>query len=99
MIGAMQDITEQINYIQAIEDQNTRLREIAWFQSHVVRAPLARIMGLTDLLKNAEGETYYSELLAHILTSAQELDDVIRSIVIRSAEVENETTAKINKDL
>lgn len=99
MIGALQDVTEQINYIQAIEDQNTRLREIAWFQSHVVRAPLARIMGLTDLLKNAEGETYYSELLAHILTSAEELDDVIRSIVIRSAEVENEPAAKIQKDL
>ncbi|SDM50422.1 PAS domain S-box-containing protein [Daejeonella rubra] len=99
MIGAIQDITEQINYIQAIEDQNTRLREIAWFQSHVVRAPLARIMGLTDILKNAEGETYYSELLAHILTSAQELDDVIRSIVMRSAEVENEPAAKIEIDL
>ena len=99
MIGALQDVTEQINYIQAIEDQNTRLREIAWFQSHVVRAPLARIMGLTDLLKNAEGETYYSELLAHILTSAEELDDVIRSIVIRSAEVENEPAAKIQKNL
>lgn len=99
MIGAIQDITEQINYIQAIEDQNTRFREIAWFQSHVVRAPLARIMGLTDILKNAEGETYYSELLGHILTSAQELDDVIRSIVIRSAEVENEPAAKIEKDL
>ncbi len=99
MIGAIQDITEQINYIQAIEDQNTRFREIAWFQSHVVRAPLARIMGLTDILKNAEGEIYYSELLGHILTSAQELDDVIRSIVIRSAEVENEPAAKIEKDL
>ncbi|HQT24788.1 PAS domain S-box protein [Daejeonella sp.] len=99
MIGAIQDITEQKKYIQAIEDQNTRLREIAWFQSHVVRAPLARIMGLTDLLKNAEGETYYSELLAHILTSAQELDAVIRSIVIRSAEVENEHATNIRKDL
>ncbi|MFA6945753.1 MAG: PAS domain S-box protein [Pedobacter sp.] len=99
MIGAIQDITEQINYIQAIEDQNTRFREIAWFQSHVARAPLARIMGLTDILKNAEGETYYSELLGHILTSAQELDDVIRSIVIRSAEVDNEPAAKIKKDL
>lgn len=99
MIGAIQDITEQINYIQAIEDQNTRLREIAWFQSHVVRAPLARIMGLTDILKNAEGESYYSELLAHILTSAQELDDVIRSIVMRSAEAENEPAAIIQKDL
>lgn len=97
MIGAIQDITERITYIQAIEDQNTRLREIAWFQSHVVRAPLARIMGLTEILKNAEGESYYTELLGHILTSAHEMDEVISSIVIRSAEADNEPAAKGGK--
>lgn len=76
------DITDRVNYIQAIEAQNSRLREIAWVQSHIVRAPLARIMGLIDLVKNYKDD--YSEkmdLLEHILTSAHELDDVIREIV------------------
>ncbi|MEO6638224.1 MAG: response regulator, partial [Ginsengibacter sp.] len=44
------DITERVNYIGAIEKQNKILQEIAWIQSHVVRAPLAKIMGLIDLI-------------------------------------------------
>lgn len=46
------DITERFAYIEAIEKQNEKLREIAWIQSHVVRAPLAKIMGLIELIKN-----------------------------------------------
>jgi len=45
------DITERFTYIEAIEKQNEKLKEIAWIQSHVVRAPLAKIMGLVDLIK------------------------------------------------
>src|SRR5690606_23149763 len=52
MIGAMQDITDTVNYIQKIEAQNHKLREIAWTQSHKVRAPLARLLGLVEILNN-----------------------------------------------
>src|SRR5690606_14994683 len=37
------DITEKLYHIEAIEAQNKKLQEIAWMQSHMVRAPLARI--------------------------------------------------------
>jgi PAS domain S-box-containing protein len=43
------DITERLAHIKAIEDQNQKMREISWMQSHVIRAPLARMMGLMDL--------------------------------------------------
>src|SRR5690606_5516483 len=46
------DISEKLDYIQAIEAQNKKLQDIAWMQSHVVRAPLARIMGLADLIQH-----------------------------------------------
>lgn len=49
VIGAAaysQDITDTPSKIQTIENQNNPLREIAWIRSHVVRAPLARLMGL-----------------------------------------------------
>lgn len=36
--------------LAAIELQNKALREISWIQSHVVRAPLARMMGAIALL-------------------------------------------------
>jgi hypothetical protein len=35
----------------AIEKQNKKLKEIAWAQSHIVRAPLARMLGIVNLIK------------------------------------------------
>lgn len=85
------DISERMNYIQAIEDQNMKMREIAWIQSHVVRAPLARIMTVIDVLRNhATEEMDTTELLNHILSSANELDDILREIVKKTEEVENQ---------
>lgn len=79
MIGAMEDITEKISYIMDIETQNARLREISWMQSHTVRAPLARLMGLAKLISDEKGID--KELLTHFSESAAELDKVIRSII------------------
>ena len=75
------DITDRQNYIDAIEKQNRQLQEIAWVQSHIVRAPLARIMGLIELF-NSDKTTMDDkhEITAHILTSAHELDGIIRDI-------------------
>ncbi|WP_375583141.1 PAS domain S-box protein [Cyclobacterium xiamenense] len=76
------DITQKITHIQTVEAQNKRLREIAWVQSHVVRAPLARLMGLVNLLEIelADLTAEKRELLDHILFSADELDEVIKDI-------------------
>ncbi|WP_051119640.1 PAS domain S-box protein [Gillisia sp. CAL575] len=87
IIGAMQDITEIQNYIQTIEDHNSRLKDIAWTQSHVVRAPLARIMGLIDLIQSYPNIDEQAQLLEHINTSARELDDIIRNITRKTEDV------------
>jgi PAS domain S-box-containing protein len=85
------DITERMNYLRAIEDKNQKLQEIAWIQSHVVRAPLARIMGLVEFIANQPATNPESaELLNYILTSANELDEVIRTIVMKTEQVENQ---------
>lgn len=82
------DITERINYIDAIEKQNQRFSEISWIQSHVVRAPIARLMGLIDLIKHpASGEQLKSELLDYVLDSAHELDDIVREIIQKAEEI------------
>jgi len=87
IIGSMQDITERRKYINAIERSNERLREIAWTQSHVVRAPLARIMGLIELLKNQRNNLdNIEEIIDNILNSSEELDKVIRKITIKTEE-------------
>lgn len=79
------DITERYKYIKAIEEQNEKLKEISWIQSHVVRAPLSRIMGLVPLI-NAQNESCEErqKILDYISTSANELDEVVKSITDKS---------------
>jgi len=68
-------------HINAIEEQNKKLRDIAWIQSHVVRAPLARMMGLIDLFNNHENSDMDERtILEFIVTSAKELDKVVQDI-------------------
>jgi len=82
------DVTERINYIQAIETQNQKLQQIAWMQSHVVRAPLARLMGVIDLIKNYPNtEIEKTELLDHLLSSAHEFDEIIRDISGKTGQI------------
>lgn len=82
------DITERMNYFQAIEDQNKKLKEIAWIQSHLVRAPVARILGLIDLLKNDKEKAHQVELLNYIYDSTQELDVLIKDIVDKTDKID-----------
>jgi PAS domain S-box-containing protein len=82
------DVTERNQYIEAIERQNMRLRDIAWIQSHVVRAPLARMMGLIQLLELFDDlEMSEQEILKLITESAHELDHIIQDIVAKSSKV------------
>jgi PAS domain S-box-containing protein len=84
-IAIATDITERQNYINAVEAQNARLHEISWIQSHVVRAPLSRIMGLIHLLENApDTAEEHKTMLAYLLTSAHELDETIKTITDKS---------------
>lgn len=87
-IVIVNDITEKSKFISAIQDQNKKLRDIAWMQSHVVRAPLARMMGLIDLIKNhGKAGIDEADLLEHLLNSAHELDNLIRDISNKTSKV------------
>lgn len=89
------DITDRLNHIRDIEEKNERLQEIAWIQSHVVRAPLARLMGLVNAISDtAEDETDRHKLHQLILKSANELDGIIRDIALKADKI---TTAEETK--
>ena len=82
------DITERLNYISEIEEKNERLQEIAWIQSHVVRAPLARLMGLVyAITESPNDEQHKNKFYQLILKSADELDDVIRDIADKADKI------------
>jgi len=77
---------ELIKSNEAIQKQNEELKSIAWIQSHVVRAPLARLMGLVELLSLGESSEDLSteDILEHISKSAVELDDIIKDITLKA---------------
>jgi len=80
-IVTVNDITDTLNYIKAIEERNDQLQEISWIQSHVVRAPLSRIMGLIPLIENTnEIDADVRKMLQYLALSATELDEVIKKI-------------------
>lgn len=75
------DVTERMSHLEEIQFQNRKLRDIAWTQSHIVRAPLARIMSLVMLLKDSNySSDEYLILLDYILESARELDTIVCDI-------------------
>jgi len=89
------DITERLTYIKAIEEQNENLKEISWLQSHVIRAPLARIMGLIQLINDPDQDMVEKKnTLNYLLTSAHELDEVIRTITDKTNMPQMKPTSK-----
>ena len=83
------DITERSNYIRAIEQQNEKLKEISWMQSHVIRAPLAKIIALIPLINDVkESKDEREKMLDYLLISANELDGVITTITDKTDIVE-----------
>ncbi len=88
MLVEVSDITEIKKYTNAIEEQNKKFKEIAWLQSHIVRAPLARMMGIINLLRDNNLDiTEHREFLQHLSTSADELDAIIKDITEKAQEI------------
>jgi PAS domain S-box-containing protein len=76
------DISENLKHINTIEVQNEKLRNIAWTQSHVVRAPLSRILGILNLIEqqtdNLDEILFW---LKQLRVSTNEMDEIVRKIV------------------
>jgi len=82
------DITEFVNVKNTVETikevlqtKNNILEEIAFEQSHVVRAPLANIIGLVGILKNMDMGVNAATIIKMLDESSQQLDSVIKNIV------------------
>jgi signal transduction histidine kinase len=62
---------------ERINRQFHQLIKYANMNSHEVRGPLARVMGLTSLLQNVNSEAEKHQVLTMLLASSKELDEVI----------------------
>jgi PAS domain S-box-containing protein len=76
------NITEWLETEKAIVDQNERLRHIASLTSHELRRPVASMLGLINIIDRAN---FFNpdnhEIIGHLLTVGNEIDEVIRLIV------------------
>lgn len=79
-IQTAKDVTAIKRQKIKLEEQNSRLIEISFQNSHKTRAPLARILGIVEAIKHQETLKNNDELIGHLFLSAQELDQVIREI-------------------
>lgn len=83
--GFFKDMTPQKN-----------LREIAFHQAHIVRAPLANIMGIIDHIENknipAKDMDFF---LKTIMSEAHKLDNSLRDVVNKTYFPEDKTIEKL----
>ena len=91
LAGFALDITESYRQNESIKKQNSLLREIAYVQSHVVRAPLARLLGLTELFEVAVKDGNALEFASYIHDSANELDKIIQEMVKTASQYRDES--------
>ncbi|SNT28184.1 hypothetical protein SAMN05421640_3155 [Ekhidna lutea] len=71
-------------------DQATQFQMFSFKNSHELRAPLANVMGIIELLKDAESQAEINELLVLLNKSCEDLDKVVHEI----NEILNETYLK-----
>ncbi len=75
------DITDRKQKEIRIQQQNERLKEIAWQQSHEVRRPVATILGLMNLINIEKNQENTSLYLNYLKSEVEIFDEIIHKIV------------------
>lgn len=85
--------TEDISLKKKVElkviEQNNRLKDIAWSQSHKIRGPLSSIMSIVNLVNSEVDEKSKLEMIQYLDKATISLDNVIREIVEKTNLEEN----------
>ncbi|WP_299988354.1 hypothetical protein [uncultured Pontibacter sp.] len=72
------DITDYTASHEQLKDAKSLLKEIAFYQSHIVRRPLANIMGLAKVLEHMELDQNLQNICNMLIDNCQQLDAVIK---------------------
>ncbi|MFN4298618.1 MAG: PAS domain S-box protein [Thermaurantimonas sp.] len=83
ILGVILNIEELRQKDEVIQKHHEKFQQIAWLQSHEVRAPLARLLGLADAIYTdlIEDKDELKQFILHIKQAAYDLDTVIHKIV------------------
>lgn len=82
IVRVNQSLEERVRIrTRELEVQNEQLAEYAYINSHLLRGPLSRILGLINLIDYTDNsQVKEKELIEHLRQSGAELDDVVRKI-------------------
>lgn len=80
VIMVIADISEEVALENRIRLSERRLDEIAFINAHEVRAPLASILGLLNLLDFEEVDLNNKQILNYLRKSASELEAIIHKV-------------------
>lgn len=72
--------------LRKIKQQSRQFKAIAFYQSHIIRQPLANIKGLVDLVDTSRLDAETAEIFNYLQQEADKLDDVIRETVTTTRE-------------
>jgi tetratricopeptide (TPR) repeat protein len=72
--------TRVATHYAALKDQNKHFEHYAFVVSHHLRAPLARVLGIINLLEKDLTEAEQRQLMQHLKVASEDLDTVVRSI-------------------
>ncbi len=78
MNGSLEGIVQERT--RDIEERNQKLKRYAFMNSHLVRAPLANILGAVNYLAVERDQRKTKELMDILRVSAVNLDDVIKEV-------------------
>ena len=81
------DVTDPVKNENIVEEQNVKLKNIAWQQSHELRSPVVNILGCIQLIRNNKNllsEEEENNLFEDIKIELSNLDAVIHKIVSSS---------------
>ena len=76
-----QNLEERVLHrTEELEIKNRRLTEYAFINSHLLRGPLSRILGLINLINQTSLSEKEKEIIQHLDVAGTELDEVIAKI-------------------
>ena len=78
--GTIQDITDKKTTEEILTKQNVLLKDLFFTQSHLIRLPIANILGLVDLFDLLDSEKDQASIIEKIKFSTQQLDTILKSV-------------------
>lgn len=97
--GTLHDITKRKKQENLLKEQNEKLMTIARLQSHIVRKPIANILGIINLI-DLENPNDLSnlELIPQLEIASKELDTIIKEITLNTTEITHMVNTNVSKN-